>query len=62
MPVKTIFKNLCYNADKVCFDKTVSPVPVFVQIQGYHHPGHVTTIGEYKTRLELKLWSVEHSQ
>ena len=33
MPVRgmeTIFKNLCYNTDWVCFAKTVSPAPVFV--------------------------------
>ena len=42
MPVrdmKTIFKNLCYNTDYVCFAKTVSPAPVFVRILGSHHPG-----------------------
>ena len=37
--MKTIFKNLCYNADHVCFAKTVSPAPVFVQIPGSHHLG-----------------------
>ena len=36
---ETIFKNLCYNTDKVCFAKTASPAPVFVQIPGSHHPG-----------------------
>ena len=35
----SIFKNLCYNTDLVCFAKTVSPAPVFVQIPGSHHPG-----------------------
>ena len=42
MPVrgmKTIFKNLCYNTDQVCFAKTMSPAPVFVRIPGSHHPG-----------------------
>ena len=29
---------LCYNTDKVCFAKTVSPTPVFAQIPGSHHP------------------------
>ena len=36
---ETIFKNLCYNTDKVCFAKTVSPAPVFVRIPGSRHPG-----------------------
>ena len=35
----TIFKNLYYNTDLVCFAKTVSPAPVFVRIPGSHHPG-----------------------
>ena len=44
MPVvdmKTIFKNLCYNTDQVCFVKTVSPAPVFARI-----PGSVLILGQ----------------
>ena len=61
--MKTIFKNLCYNTDKICFAKTVSPAPVFVRIPGSHHPGTVLILGqvtEYgNPYLICKTWQVQ---